>query len=354
MMRLISRAERNPGARGDGGEPAPERVHLVGAGGIMMSGIGAILLARGHTVTGSDLASSEHTERLREHGATIYHGHAASNIGRAELVVATAAAPDDNPEIVGARERGIPVIVRAEMVRRLIADRQLLAVAGTHGKTTTTTLTALMAVHGDLDPLVLVGGDSRELGGNARDGGGEFAVVEADEYAEAFLQYEPRLALVTNIEADHLDYYGSEERLRDAFRAFAERVAADGTLIVGADSPHAVSLGAQRRAAGARVERYAIDGEAEWRAERLRANERGGYDFTATLEGAELGRISWAPSWAGSRCACPAATTSPTRWGRWRWRCAPASTSTARLRPLRSTPGRRGASSWWRRWQASR
>ena len=292
MMRLISRAERNAGARGDSSEPAPERVHLVGAGGIMMSGIGEILLARGHTVTGSDLASSEHTERLREHGATIYHGHAASNLGRAELVVATAAARDDNPEITGARERGIPVIVRAEMVRRLIADRQVLAIAGTHGKTTTTTLTALMAVRGDLDPLVLVGGDSRELGGNARDGGGEFAVIEADEYAEAFLQYEPRLALITNVEADHLDYYGSEERLHHAFRAFAEGVVADGTLIVCADSPHAVSLGEQRRADGARVERYALDGDAEWRADRLRANERGGYDFTATLEGTELGRIS--------------------------------------------------------------
>ncbi len=289
MMRLISRGD-SP-SEGDAAS-IPNRVHLVGAGGIMMSGIGQILLGRGHTVTGSDLVASEHTARLTDLGATVYEGHAASNLGRAELVVATAAAREDNPEIEGARERNIPVMLRAEMVRMLLAGRRVLAIAGTHGKTTTTTLAALMAVRGELDPLVLVGGDSRELGGNARDGAGDTAVVEADEYAEAFLQYDPTFALITNIEADHLDYYGSEERLFDAFRSFATRVVPDGTLIVCADSPQAEALGAERRDAGARVERYAIDSEAEWRAERLRANDRGGLDFTATLDGAELGTIS--------------------------------------------------------------
>ena len=291
MMRLISRAERNDNAPGGAGEAIPQRVHLVGAGGIMMSGIGDILLARGHTVTGSDLVSSEHTKRLLAHGATIYEGHAAAHVGRAELVVVTAAARDDNPELLGARERGIPVIGRAEMVRRLIAGRRLLAIAGTHGKTTTTALLALMAVRGELDPLVLLGGDSPELGGNARDGAG-VAVVEADEYAEAFLNYEPRLALITNVEADHLDYFGSEERLRDAFIEFAARLLPEGTLIVCADSPQAEAIGDARRRAGARVERYAVDTEAEWRALRLRTNDLGGYDFTATLDGTELGVVS--------------------------------------------------------------
>src|SRR5205823_11175280 len=117
----------------------------------------------------------------------IYLGHAAANIGRAELVVTTVAAHDDNPELQEAHERGIPVIVRAEMVQRLMADRDVLAIAGTHGKTTTTTLVSLMAVRGGLDPLVLSGGDSRDLGGNARDGAGRICVVEADAYAEAFL-----------------------------------------------------------------------------------------------------------------------------------------------------------------------
>lgn len=286
MVRLKSRADQN-------GAAIPQRVHLIGAGGMHMSAIGQILLARGHIVTGSDVAESEHVERLRALGATIYRGHAASNLGRAELVVTTVAARDDNPELLAALALGVPVLVRAEMVQRLIADRDVLAVAGTHGKTTTTALLALMTVRGGLDPLVLAGGDSRDLGTNARDGAGRIAVVEADEYAEAFLQYEPRYALILNVEADHLDYYGTEERFVEAFQAFSMRVQPDGTLFVCADSPYAAEIGAERARAGARVERFALgDGEAEWRAVQLRGNDRGGLDFMALLEGAEVGRVS--------------------------------------------------------------
>jgi UDP-N-acetylmuramate--alanine ligase len=274
------------------GSAIPRRVHLVGAGGMHISAIGEILLARGHIVTGSDLVASEHTRRLQAHGATIYEGHAPSNLGRAELVVATVAAHEDNPELRAARERGIPVMVRAEMVQRLIADRDVLAVAGTHGKTTTTTLLTLMAVQGGLDPLVLSGGDSRDLGTNVREGQGRVAIVEADEYAEAFLQYTPKFALVTNMEADHLDYYKTEERYLRAFDAFAERVVADGTLFACTDNANAAALAAARRQAGARVERYAIDAEAEWRAVNLRGNDHGGLDCTVQLEGADLGRLS--------------------------------------------------------------
>ena len=285
MARLGSRA-------GASGAPIPKRVHLVGAGGVHLSAIGQILLARGHIVTGSDLAASAYTQRLQAQGATVYEGHAPANLGRAELVVATAAAPADNPELQAAHERGVQVLLRAEMVQRLLADRRVLAVAGSHGKTTTTALLALLAERGGLDPLVLLGGDSAELGGNARDGAGEFAVVEADEYAEAFLEYKPQLAVITNIEPDHLDWYGTVERLRAAFAAFAARVRADGTLFVCADSPWAAELGAQRRAAGARVERYGFASEAEWRATQVRAGERGGLDCTVLLDGAELGPLS--------------------------------------------------------------
>jgi len=284
-MAIMRREPKNTNA-------IPQRVHLVGAGGMHMSAIGEILLARGHVITGSDIATSVHTERLQEHGATIYLGHAAANLGRAELVVTTVAAKNDNPELVAARERGIPVMIRAEMVQRLIADRDVLAVAGTHGKTTTTTFLSLMTVRGGLDPLILSGGDSRDLGGNARDGAGRIALVEADEYAEAFLQYSPKLAMITNIEADHLDYYGTEERVVQAFRSFAERVVPDGTLFVCADAPQALAIGEERRAAGARVERYSIDAEAEWRAVQWRGNDHGGIDFTVQLDGAELGRVS--------------------------------------------------------------
>jgi len=286
---VIPRLKQRPASSG---QLIPHRVHLVGAGGMHMSAIGQILLARGHVVTGSDLVASDFTARLEALGGTIYIGHNAAHVGDAELVITTVAAKDDNPELRAAHARGIPVIVRAEAVRRLIAGREVLAVAGSHGKTTTTTLLALMAVRAGLDPLVLSGGDSRDLGGNARDGAGAVAVVEADEYAEAFLQYEPKIALITNIEADHLDYYGTEERVIAAFQAFAERVRPDGVLLVCADSPHAAAIGQARAEAGAHVERYAIDAEAEWRATGLRPNDHGGLDCTVLWEGAELGRLS--------------------------------------------------------------
>ena len=284
----------------NGNDAIPARVHLVGAGGIHMSAIGQILRMRDIQVTGSDITLSEHTERLEALGAHVYAGHAASQVGDALLVVTTAAAKPDNPELVEARNRGIPVILRAEMVQRLIADRDVLAVAGTHGKTTTSSILTLMCVRGDLDPLVLLGGDARDLDdANCRDGAGRVAVVEADEYAEAFLQYDPRIAVITNIEVDHLDYYGTVEAYRAAFEKFAARVRPDGTLLVCADAPWALELGLARRAAGARVERYSIETQPdrqtiEWHATGIRGNDRGGLDATVHLNGVELGRLSLA------------------------------------------------------------
>lgn len=285
------------------GAPAPAiplRVHLVGAGGMHLSAIGQILLARGHRVTGSDLVESDFTARLRRAGATIHHGHDARHLegpdgSLAELVVTTVAAPADNPEIAAARARGIPVWVRAEMVQRLLDGHDVLAVAGSHGKTTTTALLAAMTLRGGLDPLVLLGGDCAELGGNARAGDGP-AVVEADEYAEAFLHYDPQVALITSIEADHLDYYGTEERLREAFGAFARRLRPGGTLLVCADSPAAAAVG-DALASTHRVERYAIGrtprGErpADWQARDLRRNDHGGMDCRVAWNGAELGTL---------------------------------------------------------------
>ena len=290
MIGLKSR-QRN----GSGNGATPHRVHLVGAGGVHMSAIGQILRARGHEVTGSDLAASDYTARLVALGAEIFIGpHDGAHLGAAQLVVMTAAAKPDNPELVAARAQGIPILIRAEMVQRLIADRDVLAIAGTHGKTTTTAMVSLMAVRADLDPMMLLGGDARDLGNiNVRAGAGRLAIVEADEYAGAFLEYTPRIALITNIEADHLDYYGTEERLRAAFKQFAERVKPEGTLIVCADSPAALAIGEERRTAGARVERYALDDEAaEWRGSRIRGNDRGGLDATVHMDGVELGRLS--------------------------------------------------------------
>ncbi len=269
-------------------------MHLVGAGGIHMSAIGQILLQRGHTVTGSDLEASEYTRRLEALGGTIYTGHAAANLGRAELLVATAAAAADNPEVAEANARDVPVLSRAEMVQALIAERDVLAVSGTHGKTTTTSMLTLIAVEGGLDPLVLLGGDARDLGDtNARDGDGRHAIVEADEYAEAFLQYTPQIAVINNIEFDHLDYYGTPERYEAAFATFAERVTDDGMLLVGIDTPRSGALAEARRAAGARVERTSVENSsAEWYASRLRFNDHGGLDARVHLDGTELGELS--------------------------------------------------------------
>lgn len=285
-MGLMSRQRKG------GSEIAPGQVHLVGAGGVHMSAIGQLLLARGIAVTGSDLQPSSYTRRLEQLGAKIYQGHTASNVGDAELLVVTAAARDDNPELIAARERGLPVMLRAEMVQHLVEDREVLAIAGSHGKTTTTNMLAVMMERGGLDPLVILGGDSPDLGGNVRDGKGQHAVLEADEYAEAFLQYSPKIALVTNIEADHLDYYGTEDHYKAAFARFASQVQPDGTLIACADSPDAVALAEARSGAEAHVESYSVENEATWRARGLRGNDHGGLDCTVELDGRELGKLS--------------------------------------------------------------
>lgn len=233
-----------------------KRVHLVGIGGMHMSAIAQLLLADGVTVTGSDMQDSEMTRRLSALGATVRRGHDADWVGEAELVVMTAAVTEDNPEVAEARRRGVPVIARAEMVARLMEGRIGVAVAGTHGKTTTSSLIALLLVRAGRSPAYLLGGDSLDLGGNAAPGSGPHIVVEADEYARAFLHYRPALAVITNVEADHLDYYGSEADVVEAFRQFLRRVPPDGTVIGCADSPLLAAL--LDEGIPAAVERYRV------------------------------------------------------------------------------------------------
>ena len=241
------------------------RVHLVGIGGMHMSAIASILLARGVQVSGSDIAPSRYTERLEREGATVFVGHAAENIGEAELVVTTVAAKSENQELAAARARGIPILIRAEMAAALMQGRTAVCVAGTHGKTTTSSLLAYALVQAARDPGYLLGGDAVDLGHNAAPGTGAEIVVEADEYAEAFLHYAPDIAIVTNVEVDHLDYYGTAERIEAAFRRFIELVKAGGRVFVCADSPRLLAVLATARPA-ARVERYALDAAADWTA----------------------------------------------------------------------------------------
>ena len=271
----------------------PKHIHLVGAGGVHMSAIGQILITKGHVISGSDLSSSDYTEKLSILGAKIFLDHNPDNIGQAELLVATAAVKNDNPEIIAAKEKSIPIMLRAEMVQLLTNEYELIAIAGSHGKTTTTGLAALMLEQGKLDPLVLLGGNSPDLGGNLKIGQGKYAVVEADEYAEAFLQYKAKIALITNIEIDHLDYYKSAENLYSAFNQFAEQITSNGLLIISIDSPLAFDLKNQYASSGKAVEAYSIEKkEATWSARNLRANEIGGLTSNIFLEGRSLGIIS--------------------------------------------------------------
>jgi UDP-N-acetylmuramate--alanine ligase len=215
----------------------PQRVHLVGVGGIHMSGIARILRARGHSVSGSDLVLSAVTERVATLGVTVHQGHGAANVDDAELVVYTSAAQEDNPELAEARQRGIPTIKRGEMVARLAEGKKVIAIAGTHGKTTTTSLVAYILSQAGLSPTFMTGGQMVDLNTSAEAGDGPHFVVEADEYDAAFLNYRPYIALVTNLEPDHMDFYGSFGELQSTFRQFLSQVDNDGFILACGDSP---------------------------------------------------------------------------------------------------------------------
>jgi len=272
--------------------PIPRRVHLVGIGGIHMSAIARILLAWSHQVSGSDLKLSPLTDRLRELGATVHQGHDATHLGDAELVVYTAAAQAENPELAEARRRGLPVLQRAEMVARLMAGRRAIAVAGCHGKTSTTALIAFILRQAGRDPTFLVGGEMVDLATNAEAGGGQEIVVEADEFAGAFLHYHPQIAVVTNIEPDHLDYYGSFPRLLAAFRQFLSQVPADGTIVACADDPtlrEMLSRPQQHPPIRARVVRYGVTEDAEFFTKNLLRKDVGGFSFLLQYHGESVG-----------------------------------------------------------------
>lgn len=242
----------------------PNRVHLVGIGGMHMSAISRILLSRGHTVSGSDLAASPLTDALSQLGARVVIGpHAAVNLGDAEFVVTTSAAAAGNPELEEAQRRGLTVIKRAEMVARLMEGKIGVCVAGCHGKSTTSGLVAFILAQAGRDPTYLIGAEITALGNNAAPGAGSHVVVEADEYDRAFLRYHPRTALVTNVEPDHLDYYGTWEAVKEAFRGFVRNVQPGGSLLLCADNAEALAL-RSRAPEGVEVLTYGVEAEADW------------------------------------------------------------------------------------------
>ena len=215
------------------------KLHFVGIGGIGMSGIAEILLDQGFKVSGSDRAFSEVTERLQNLGAITFEGHRASNIANdVDTVVYSSAVPPDNPEILEAQRRKIPVVRRAEMLAEVMRLKYGIGIAGTHGKTTTTSMTSLVLMEGGLDPTVIVGGKLSGLGGtNARLGRGEFIVVEADEFDRSFLSISPTIAVLTTLETDHLDCYRDLEDIKSAFIQFANKVPFYGFIVICLDEP---------------------------------------------------------------------------------------------------------------------
>jgi UDP-N-acetylmuramate--alanine ligase len=220
----------------------PRRVHLVGIGGAGMSGIARILLQRGHEVSGSDLQDGRTLAELRALGARTEVGHEASNLGEAEIVVISTAVPTDNPELVAAQQEGRQVLRRAEMLAALMVRDQRILIAGTHGKTTVTSMTVVALHAAGRDPSFAIGGSLNESGTNAHGGDDGVFVAEADESDRSFLVYRPDLAVVTNLEHDHPDQFPDEGSVVDAFRAFLDRRTPDAPAILCADDPGAIAL----------------------------------------------------------------------------------------------------------------
>jgi UDP-N-acetylmuramate--alanine ligase len=217
-------------------------VHFVGIGGIGMSGIAEVLVNLGYRVQGSDVADGANVARLRAKGVPIVIGHDAANLGDARVVVVSSAVKRDNPELRGARERLIPVVRRAEMLAELMRLKQAVAVAGTHGKTTTTSIVAALLDAGGFDPTVINGGIINAYGTNARMGASDWMVVEADESDGTFVRLPADVVIVTNIDPEHLDYYGTFDRVRDAFRQFVENVPFYGFAVMCLDHPEVQAL----------------------------------------------------------------------------------------------------------------
>ena len=266
-------------------------VHLIGIGGIHMSAIAQLLMEQGVKVSGSDLRPSSLTEKLQALGATVAFGHATGNVpGDAAAVVYTAAAADDNPELVEARRRELPIVIRAEMVAKLMEGKRVVAVAGAHGKTTTSSLIALILADAGREPMYLLGGESLDLGGHASWGNGDICVVEADEYKRAFLEYEPDLAVITNVEPDHLDYYGTEEAYHEAFIDFGKRVKQGGVLLACADDPGARRVSDVVGDDPLQHETYGIEGVRYWMARDI-AFRDGAVSFTVTRGGTPVGTL---------------------------------------------------------------
>ncbi|MEO7026008.1 MAG: UDP-N-acetylmuramate--L-alanine ligase [Caulobacteraceae bacterium] len=269
---------------------SPGPAHFVGIGGIGMSGIAEIMLRQGYAVQGSDAKAGPNTERLAQLGARVFIGHAADQVSGASAIVYSSAIARDNPELVAGREQGLPLVRRAEMLAELMRLKLSIAVAGVHGKTTTTSLVAALLDAGGLDPTVVNGGVINAYGANAKVGDGDWIVVEADESDGTFLKLPRTAAIVTNIDPEHLDHYGDYAHLKTAFRTFVEGIAFYGFAALCIDNPDVRDLAASVESR--RIITYGFDAQARVRALNVVAGaEESTFDVEAISSGAASRRI---------------------------------------------------------------
>jgi UDP-N-acetylmuramate--alanine ligase len=265
-----------------------KNIHFVGIGGIGMSGIAEILLSQGFNISGSDLAKSEVTERLERLGIKVYEGHSPENLKEADVVVFSSAVNLENPEVKAAIERKIPVIKRAEMLAECMRMKYGIGIAGTHGKTTTTSMVGLVLTEALIDPTIIVGGKLSSLGGtNARLGKGEFIVVEADEFDRTFLKLTPTIAAITTLEKEHLDTYKDLDDIKAAFIEFANKVPFYGFVVLCLDEPALQDIIPQITR---KIFTYGISPQADVRAVNISHSENYS-EYTVVYHGKELGRI---------------------------------------------------------------
>jgi UDP-N-acetylmuramate--alanine ligase len=271
-----------------------EHVHFIGIGGYGMSAIARVMLEMGYEVSGSDVAPQELTEKLAAKGAQIYIGHEPVHVQGADLVVYSTALPKDNVERVAAEQLNIPILHRSQMLARLLNMRKGVAVAGAHGKTTTSSMIALVMEKCGLDPTYIIGGEIVNLGTNAKAGKGDYVVAEADESDGSFLQYQPAVAVVTNIEPDHLENYsGDFERLKEAYVSFLQNVREDGYAVLGTDDENVRSI--LPKVQGIRLVTFGLEGGSEFAADFTAADVQLGdrcASFTVRKKGDTIGRIT--------------------------------------------------------------
>ena len=282
------------------------RIHFIGIGGIGMSGIAELLVNLGYKVSGSDMQRTDITDRLASLGARIAQGHDAHNVSDVEAVVYSSAVRPNNPEMVAARERGLAIVPRAEILAELMNLRQGIAVAGAHGKTTTTSMIALVLDMAGLDPTAVIGGRVSSFGSNAKLGRGKYLVAEADESDRSFLKLSPRFAVITNIDREHLEAYDGFDDLKTAFVQFANGVPANGAVIMCADDPHLRSIRSEIKR---HVVTYGFDESADVVASDVQLK---GFGSACTVRGGS----PVAARSSSDNCSWPfrAATTCSTRW----------------------------------------